>query len=373
MSNATQAAPKRTPLYDVCAASGGKMVDFHGWELAMQFGGILSEHKAVRDACGIFDVSHMGQIFINGSDAFHLIQKTNSNDFRRAVKGKGLYSHLLNERAGLVDDIIGFCIAADRYLVIVNAATTEKDYKWFKKQAEGMRVSVDNASEFYGMLAFQGPKASLVMKDIAPEAATLPRFGIAVKKLFGQDCFITRTGYTGEDGFEVTAPSAVTAMIWNDIVERSRPHGIAPCGLGARDTLRLEAGYLLYGQDVDDEHSSLEANYSWVVKFDKGDFIGKNVLLKQKKEGLRRRLTGIVLEQAGVPRPGCAVYGRDGGRLGVLCSATYSPTLAKGIGVGYMTPAELKEGEPVEVEIHSRRVPAKISKVPFYTGSAYKS
>ena len=162
-------------------------------------------------------------------------------------------------------------------------------------------------------------------------------------------------GYPGEDGFEVTAPSAVTAMIWNDIVERSRPHGIAPCGLGARDTLRLEAGYLLYGQDVDDEHSSLEANYSWVVKFDKGDFIGKNVLLKQKKEGLRRRLTGIVLEQAGVPRPGCAVYGRDGGRLGVLCSATYSPTLAKGIGVGYMTPAELKEGEPVEVEIHSRR------------------
>lgn len=362
---------KKTPLHETLAGLGGKMVDFHGWEMPVQFSGILNEHKAVRNSCGIFDVSHMGQIFVTGSDAFALVQKINSNDIRRAVPGKGVYSHLLNERAGLVDDVIAFCLAADRYLVVVNATTSEKDYQWIKTRAGKMRVSVDNSSHLYGMLALQGPKAADIMEGLLPEAVRLPRFGIICKKLFGQDSFITRTGYTGEDGFEVITPNSTIASVWNDLMEMGKPCGIVPCGLGARDTLRLEAGYLLYGQDVDDEHSTLEANYAWAVKFDKGEFIGKQALLKQKKEGLRRRLTGIVLNQAGVPRPGCPVY-MGPKMLGTLCSATYSPTLGKGIGVGYMTPPTLKENDAVEVEIHSRRVNARVSAVPFYKGPAFK-
>lgn len=362
---------RRTPLYETSVKLGGKMVDFHGWELPIQFSGILNEHKAVRNSCGMFDVSHMGQVFITGPEAFALVQKTNTNDFRRATTGRGLYSHVPNERGGLVDDVIGFCLGVDRYLIIVNAATAEKDYQWFKTQARGMRVTVDNLSDLYGMLAIQGPKAADIMKGLSPEAAALPRFGITEKKLYGQDSFITRTGYTGEDGFEVTAPASVISRVWDELMEKGKPYGIIPCGLGSRDTLRLEAGYLLYGQDVDDEHSTLEANYGWVVKSDKGDFIGKKTLLKQKEEGLRRKLTGIILTQAGVPRPGCPVY-KGGEKLGVLCSATYSPTLGKGIGVGYMIPPDLKDGETVEVEIHSRRVTARVSPVPFYKGSAFK-
>lgn len=362
---------RRTPLYETLAALGGKMVDFYGWEMPVQFSGILNEHKAVRNSCGIFDVSHMGQIFVTGSDAFTLVQKINSNDIRMAVRGKGVYSHLLNEEGGLVDDVIAFCLAADRYLVIGNATTSEKDYQWIKKQSNGMRVRVDNSSHLYGMLALQGPKAADIMKGLSPEAVELSRFGIVCKKLFGQDSFITRTGYTGEDGFEVMTPNPAIANVWNELMERGKPYGIVPCGLGSRDTLRLEAGYLLYGQDVDDEHSTLEANYAWAVKFEKGNFIGKQALLKQKEKGLSRRLTGIVLNQAGVPRPGCPVY-MGSKMLGTLCSATYSPTLGKGIGVGYMTPPDLKENDAVEVEIHSRRVSARVSAVPFYKGSAHK-
>ena len=366
----TATAVRKTALNETMRKAGGKMVDFHGWELPIQFEGILKEHAAVRNSAGIFDVSHMGQIFVTGPDSFKLLQKTNANDLRKATVGKGVYSHLLNEKAGLVDDIIAFCLAPDRYLVIVNATTSEKDYRWLAAAARGNAAKVENKSDEYSMAAVQGPAVPKMMETFAPEALKLPRFGIVEKKLFGKDCFVSRTGYTGEDGFEITAPHAVIIDIWNKMMELGKPYNIAPCGLGARDTLRLESGYLLYGQDVDDDHTTYESNYNWVVCLDKGDFTGKDILLRQKAEGVKRKLTGVVLTGGGVPRPGCKVF-QNGKELGELASATYSPTLKKGIGVGYLSNPALKPGEKLEVEIHGKKIAAEVSKVPFHKGTAF--
>lgn len=362
---------KKTALNETLKKSGGKMVDFFGWELPIQFEGIIKEHTAVRNSAGIFDVSHMGQIFIRGANAFKLLQKTNSNDLKKAIIGKGVYSHLLNEKAGVVDDVIAFCLALNRYLVIVNAATIEKDFEWLTTQAKKMNLDVQNKSPEYSMLALQGPKAPDMMKVFAPEAEKLPRFGIIKKKLFNADSFISRTGYTGEDGFEITAPHGAINAIWENLMEIAKDIPLTPCGLGARDTLRLEAGYLLYGQDIDDNHTTLEANYGWAVCFDKGEFIGRNALLKQKQNGIERRLTGIALAGPGVPRRGCKVF-KDGRQIGELASATYSPTLKRGIGTGYLSEPKLKPGEELEVEIHSKMLKAAVHQVPFYKGTAFK-
>ena len=367
MSTATTLS--RTALNETMRKYGGKMVDFHGWEMPIQFAGILKEHEAVRKSAGLFDVSHMGQVFVTGADAFKLLQKINTNDLRKATPGKGVYSHVTNPNAGLVDDIIAFCLAADRYLVIVNATTSTKDYEWFKSQAGKMLVKIENKSDDYSMIAVQGPNVPKMFETFAPEALKLPRFGIVEKDIMGEHCYVSRTGYTGEDGFEVTAPHSIINQLWEHLMELGKPYGIVPCGLGARDTLRLESGYLLYGQDVDDFHTTYETGYGWVVSLDKGDFNGREILVKQKAEGVKRRLTGLTLT-GGVPRSGCKVF-LDGKQIGELASATYSPTLKKGIGVGYMVPPDLKPGAAVEVEIHGKRVKAEITRVPFHKGTAF--
>jgi len=220
-------------------------------------------------------------------------------------------------------------------------------------------------SDFYGMLAVQGPLARRIVSELVPGCVKLPRFGVLETELFGRQAIVQRTGYTGEDGFEIMVPNEVCVRLWEELISRGRSYGAVPCGLGARDTLRLEAGYLLYGQDVDDEHSPFEAGYDWVVKLDKPDFIGKQALERQKREGLRRRLTGVKLSEKGVPRAGGAVYA-DGRKAGELCSATFSPTLGTGIGVGYLDRTDLAPGRSVEVEIHGRRAAAETASVPFY-------
>ena len=350
---------KRTPLYEQMVKQGGKMVDFHGWELPVQFGGIIEEHKAVRTGCGMFDVSHMGQILVDGPQAHAFLQHVNANDIKE-IAGRGVYSHVLNENGGLIDDVIAFCRDKDRFLVVVNSATTDKDFAWFKKQSAGFDVKLDNISDEYAMLAVQGPKAIEVLATIFPGIKDVARFGIMETEWRDRHVFVTRTGYTGEDGAEVMLHPAVSGALWDELLAK----GVKPCGLGSRDVLRLEAGYLLYGQDVDDEHTSYEASYGWVVKLKKGDFIGKPRLEAQKLAGIKRKLTGFVLAQGGVPRPGCDIY-RNGEKIGQLTSATFSPCVGKGIGVGYV-PTDLKEGDPVELEIHARKVPAKVSRVPFY-------
>ena len=360
---------RRTALYESHKQIGGRLVDFHGWELPVQFESILKEHAAVRTHCGLFDVSHMGQVWVKGPDALAFLQKVNTNDIGRIGPGKAVYSHLPNERGGVVDDVIVSCLAKDRYFVVVNAATAEADFAWFQKHAKGLDVELENKSDYYGMIAVQGPKAAQIISICGfEEAVKLPRFGALETSVFDQPSLITRTGYTGEDGFEFIVPNEIVSRVWDNLLLKGRSLGAVPCGLGARDTLRLEAGYLLYGQDIDREHTSFEAGYGWVVKLDKGEFLGREALQKQKAEGLKRRMTGIKLLERGVPRPGAVVTG-----LGALCSATFSPTLQAGIGMGYLSNPALKPGDKVSVELHGRAVPAEVVKIPFYVSEDLKS
>lgn len=356
---------RRTALYDHHKALGARLVDFHGWELPIQYESILKEHAAVRNLCGIFDVSHMGQIWAGGPGALPFLQKTNTNDISRIGPGKAIYSHLPNERGGVVDDVIISCLAKDRYLIVVNAATREKDFSWLKKQSAGFDVELADRSDYYGMIAVQGPRASEIIGRDFPSAPSLPRFGAMEVSVFDQPSVITRTGYTGEDGFEFIVPNEIISRLWDNLLTKGRSLGVVACGLGARDTLRLEAGYLLYGQDIDDDHSSLEAGYDWVVKFEKGDFIGRPILWKQKQEGVKRRLTGVRLVEPGVPRPGASVL-VEGRRAGQLCSATFSPTLQAGIGAGYLDRTDLKPATPAAVERAGRALAAEVVEMPFY-------
>ncbi len=369
MSSST--AVRRTALYESHKLLGGKIVDFHGWELPVQYESVMKEHEATRNRCGLFDVSHMGQVFVTGPDALAFLQKVNANDISRIGPGKAIYSHLPNEKGGVVDDIIVSCLAKDRYLIVVNAATADKDFAWFQKHSKEMSVVLSNKSDAYGMIAVQGPKAAEIASLIAPSMAALPRFGALELELYGQPSFITRTGYTGEDGCEFIVPNEIVVRVWEDLLAQGRSLGAAPCGLGARDVLRLEAGYLLYGQDLDDDISTYEANYGWVVKLDKGDFIGKSVLAKQKAEGIKRKLTGIKLLERGVPRAGASVV-IDGKEAGKLCSATYSPSLQAGIGTGYLDQPNLAPGTKCSVVLHGREIPAEIVKTPFFVSPNLK-
>lgn len=367
----TSTAARRTALYDSHKRLGGKIVDFHGWELPVQYESIMKEHEATRHRIGLFDVSHMGQVFVTGPDALAFLQKVNENDIAKIGPGKAIYSHLGNAQGGVVDDVIVSCLAKDRYLVVVNAATADKDFAWFQANAKGLNVTLENKSDHFGMIAVQGPKAAELVALLAPKAVELPRFGAMELDLYGQHSFITRTGYTGEDGVEFIVPNEIVVRVWEDLLAQGRSYGAAPCGLGARDVLRLEAGYLLYGQDLDDEHSTYEANYGWVVKLDKGEFIGKNVLAKQKAEGVKRKLTGVKLLERGVPRAGAPVL-LDGKEIGKLSSATFSPTLQAGIGTGYLSEPNLAPGTKVAVTLHGREVSAEIVKTPFYVSPNLK-
>lgn len=354
---------RRTALNAQHRALGARLVDFHGWELPIQYESILKEHHSVRRQCGLFDVSHMGQVFVEGPQALALLQKVNSNDISRIGPGQAIYSHLPNEKGGVVDDVIISCLAKGRYLVVVNAGTTDKDFLWLTRHAKGMEVALENKSDLYGMVAVQGPKAAEVLGLLVPEAAALKRFGVLEKPLFDQPSVISRTGYTGEDGFEVIIPNEVVTRLWENLLTKGRSLGTAACGLGCRDTLRLEAGFLLYGQDIDDEHSSLEAGYDWVVKLEKGEFIGRDILAKQKKDGVSRKLTSLKLRGRGVPRPSAPVHS-IGREIGRLTSATFSPTLEAGIGVGYLPKGFKSDG--LAVEIHGKPFDVETVASPFY-------
>ncbi|MGC8866878.1 MAG: glycine cleavage system aminomethyltransferase GcvT, partial [Elusimicrobiales bacterium] len=305
---------KKTYLNQIHRKYGAKLVDFHGWELPVQFEGIIKEHLTVRQSVGLFDVSHMGQIFVEGKDARCFLDYINSNNVFKLKKGQGCYSHLPNEKGGIVDDVINLCLDDERFLVIVNATTTQKDYEWFLKNSTRYNVKITNKSAEYSMIAVQGPKSVEIMKRFVPELLKYPRFGVVEKEVMSKHCYISRTGYTGEDGFEITAPNSIIADIWEEFMRLGNDLGIKPCGLGSRDSLRLESGYLLYGSDIDDEHSSYEAGYGWVVKLNKGIFIGKEILEKQKKEGIKRKLTGITMDE-GIPRAGYKVF-KDNQLLG---------------------------------------------------------
>jgi aminomethyltransferase len=363
-----EAVLRETPLAARHKALGAKMVDFHGWMLPIYYGGILDEHETVRRACGLFDVSHMAQIEVSGPDAVSFWQRLIPTDAAKLHPGKAVYTHLLNERGGIVDDLIVSGLAPDRTLAVVNAATTEKDWTWLEAHRGKLRVNLRRRSPERGIIAVQGPgsRELLAMERGLETVSRMRRFEAWEGRAFGTDLFVSTTGYTGEEGFEIMAPAKDLPRIWDAFLDRGASRGVKPCGLGARDTLRLEAGYLLYGQDADDEHSSLEAGYGWLVDWDKGEFIGKEALMRQKKEGLARRLYGLRLKEAGIPRAG-AVVSIGGRTAGSLTSAGFSPTLKVGLGLGYLDQPGLKPGDAAVVGIRGRSAAAEVVKLPFYS------
>ncbi len=356
---------KKTPLNQLEKDLGGKMVDFGGWELPVQFSGIIEEHDAVRTRCGIFDVSHMGELTVKGPQALKLLQDTTCNDVSKLEDGRAQYNGLLYPTAGFVDDILIYRIATDDYFVVVNASNADKDYEWIADSAKGMDVEVKNVSDDYAQLAIQGPEAERIlqpMTDIDLSGMKYYRFGVG--KVYGAPAIVSRTGYTGEDGFEVYVAPDAGPNIMRKLVES----GVKPCGLGARDTLRLEAKMALYGNDIDHTTTPIEADLSWIVKFDKGDFQGRDVLQREKAEGPKRRLVGFEMVDRGIARHGYPVV--DGKQeIGVVTSGTHSPTLKKAIGLAYLPLDKSAQGSEFNVLIRGKEARAKVVPTPFYKRS----
>jgi len=353
---------KKTPLNGVEHELGGKMVDFGGWELPVQFAGILEEHAAVREHVGLFDVSHMGELTVKGPDALRLLQTATCNDVSKLENGRAQYTGLLYPTAGFVDDILIYQNSPDDFFIVVNASNTDKDYEWIADAAKGMDVEVRNVSADYAQLALQGREAERLlqpMTDVALGAMKYYHFGTG--NVDGVPAIVSRTGYTGEDGFEIYVAPSEGPRIMRKLIDA----GAKPCGLGARDTLRLEAKMALYGNDIDDTTTPLEADLGWIVKIDKGDFFGRDVLQREKSEGPRRKLVGFEMVDRGIARHGYPVV--DGSEeIGVITSGTHSPTLKKAIGLAYLPLDKSAPGTEFMVLIRGKETRARVVPTPFY-------
>jgi aminomethyltransferase len=367
MSESGSSGPlRRTPLFDACAARGGKMIDFGGWELPVQFSGILEEHAAVRERAGLFDVSHMGEVIVKGPDALALLQKSTCNDVAKLADGRIHYTGLLYPTGGFVDDILIYREAADSYFVVVNAANTDKDFAWFVEQAKGMDVAVVNESANWAQLALQGPAAQAILQPLTDvQLADMKYYRFARGKVDGVPAIVSRTGYTGEDGFEVYVQPDAAAGIHDRILDTGKERGVVPVGLGARDTLRLEAKMALYGNDIDADHTPLQAGLGWIVKLDKGDFNGRDVLLKESKDGVPRILVGFEMIDRGIARHEYPIVA-GGETIGVVTSGTHSPSLKKAIGLAYLPPRSAAAGTEFAVMIRGKETKARVVPTPFY-------
>jgi aminomethyltransferase len=353
-----------TPLHDVHVRAGARMVEFAGWEMPVQYEGLLAEHEAVRTRVGLFDVSHMGEVVFRGPGALESLQRLFTNDLSRCGDGQAQYGCLCRESGGIVDDVVVYRRAADDLLVCVNAANRQKDFEWLKGHAGGADVA--NESDAWAQLALQGPLAAQVLQKLTSvRLASVGTYRFTTGDVAGVSCLVARTGYTGEDGFELFGPSERGPALWEALVEAGEPEGIQPAGLGARDSLRLEMAYRLYGADMDDGRTPLEAGLAWVVKLEKGDFVGRDALLRQKEAGLTRKLVGFTLTEPGIARHGHPVL-QDGNRVGAVTSGTRSPTLGISIGLAYVPPALAAEGSTFAVDVRGRAVAAKVVKTPFY-------
>lgn len=359
---------KRTPLYEMYKEYGGKTIDFGGWDLPVQFSSIKEEHEAVRTKAGLFDVSHMGEIEVKGKDSLAYLQQMLTNDVEKIKVGGAQYSAMCYENGGTVDDLLTYKLAENHYLLIVNASNIEKDFEWLKSHSFG-DVSVLNLSENYAQLALQGPLSVETLKKINSDIdfSSIGYFHFQQKLLLaGKEVLISRTGYTGEDGFEIYCLQEDATDLWREILDVGKELGILPCGLGARDTLRFEATLALYGQELSADITPLEAGIGFAVKVNKEtDFIGKNVLKKQKEEGVTRKLVGIEMLERGIPRHGYSVYG-DEKLIGEVTTGTQSPTLKKNIGLALLNIDYAKLDKEVYVEIRGKQVKAKVVATPFY-------
>ncbi len=357
----------KTPFFDKHIALGGKIVDFYGWELPVQYSTITLEHTAVRSAAGIFDISHMGQVFVWGPQAFDFLQYLITNDLNRATIGKGIYAHLLNEKGGVIDDIFVYRLEDDKFLVIVNASRREADLAWINGHREKFDANIIEAP-YAAAFALQGPRAKDIVAKLNPAIANLPRFGINEFEIGDLSVHVARTGYTGEDGFEFFAPAGHLLMVWDQIFQVGPEFGLVPCGLGARDTLRTEVAYPLYGHELDENHTPFEAGLNWVVKLDKGTFVGHSALVQQKKSGIPNQLIGFKVEAGGVARNGGTLI-HNGKEIGPVASGTFAPTLGYAIGMAYVPNTIAREGEALTIRQGTRELQAKIVKMPFYKKS----
>lgn len=358
---------RTTPLHALHRELGGRLVPFAGWEMPVQFAGVVSEHAAVRERAGLFDVSHMGQVAFEGSGAEELLQRLTPNDVSRLRPGRAHYSALTTDSGGFVDDLVVYRRGASSFLVITNAANTGRDLEWVR-EAGGAAASgtVSDRSDDFALLALQGPRAERILAPLADlDLAAIRYYRFADGRVAGTPATVARMGYTGEDGFEVLLPAEAAEGVARRLLEAGAAEGLVPAGLGARDSLRLEAKMALHGQDLDEEHSVLEADLGWMVKFRKGEFRGRAALLAQRENGVTRKLVGFELRARGIPRHGYSVR-VAGEPFGAVTSGGFAPFLKRSIGLAYLPAAASEPGQAFEVEVRGRWLPAEVVPTPFY-------
>lgn len=357
---------KKTALYDVHVALGAKIVPFAGYEMPVQYEGVTAEHHTVRNAVGMFDVSHMGEFFISGPHALELIQKVTSNDASTLVPGKAQYSCLPNTEGGIVDDLIVYMLAENSYMLVVNASNIEKDWNWIS-QHNTVGATMKNASDDYSLLAIQGPKAVETLQKLTSVHLSEVKYYHFTMGTFGgfENVILSNTGYTGAGGFEIYCSNEQVESLWNQILEAGKEFEIKPIGLAARDTLRLEMGFCLYGNDINDTTSPLEAGLGWITKFTKA-FTNSETLLKQKEVGVSRKLVGFEMIDRGIPRHDYEIVDAEGTKIGLVTSGTQSPSTGKAIGLGYVPTALTSPGSEIYIQIRGKNLKAQVVKLPFY-------
>jgi len=363
---------KRTPLFEEHQKAGAKIVPFAGYEMPVQYrAGIIAEHRAVRESAGLFDVSHMGEFDVRGGDALGFIQYVTTNDASKLEVGQAQYTAICNEQGTVLDDCIVYRFD-DHYMIVVNASNLDKDREWIAQFADRFGTTLTDRSDEMGLLALQGPKASQILARLTDTDLDAIKYYHAVHgTVADRPAIISRTGYTGEDGFELYIDGNDAVYIWRTLIEAGAPEGLGPIGLGARDSLRLEMGYILYGNDLTEQNTPLEAGLGWVTKLDKGDFIGREAIAAQKQEGVRKKLVGFKLKERGFPRHGYEIRVNNE-PAGEVTSGTVSPMLEEGIGLAYVATEFAKAGTAIEIMVRDRALPAEIVRTPFYTGGSVR-
>ena len=355
----------KTALFNKHVSLGAKIVPFAGFEMPVQYSGLIEEHFAVREKVGIFDVSHMGQFFVEGNGALELLQLVTSNNVASLVDGQAQYSCLPNEKGGIVDDLIVYRISADKYFLVVNASNIEKDWEHISKY-NSFGAQLTNVSDDYSLIAVQGPKAEATLQKLTSvNLSEIAYYHFTIGEVAGiQDVIISNTGYTGSGGFEIYFPNQHAEKLWEELTAAGEEFGLLPCGLGARDTLRLEKGFCLYGNDIDDNTSPIEAGLGWITKFDK-DFISKDTFAAQKSQGVEKKLVGFEMQERAIPRHDYPVVDAEGKTIGRVTSGTMSPMKKVGIGMAYIEKSHSKTGSEIFIQIRNKNIPAKVVKLPF--------
>lgn len=358
---------KKTALYDTHVALGAKMVPFAGFEMPVHYSGVTEEHFAVREKAGVFDVSHMGQFFVEGPNAKALLQHITSNNVDALADGQAQYSCLPNGNGGIVDDLIVYKMSDEKFFVVVNASNIEKDWAQFEKYNTKFGAKMTNASDDMSLLAIQGPKATEALQKLTDtNLSEIPYYHFTVGTVAGvEGVIISNTGYTGSGGFEIYFYNEDAAKLWEEVLKAGEEFGMIPCGLAARDTLRLEKGFALYGNDIDDTTSPLEAGLGWITKLDKGEFVDSEFLAKQKEEGITRKLVGFEMQEKAIPRHDYPVVDAEGNTIGKVTSGTMSPMKKVGIGMAYVDKPHYKVGSDIYIHIRNKNVAAKVVKMPF--------